>query len=126
MAGVPMAILGILPQAVVADIAEADAAETGEQRNGMFFAARTFAMKTGQAIALLAFTSITVSQTELSYRITAIVATVCCLIGAVLFLFYNEKQVMDTIVAANKNQESAESETAEENAAQSSAEESGE
>ena len=121
-----MAILGILPQAVVADIAEADAAETGEQRNGMFFAARTFAMKMGQAIALLAFTSITVSQTELSYRITAIVATVCCLIGAVLFLFYNEKQVMDTIVAANKNKESAESETAEENAAQSSAEESGE
>ena len=117
-----MAILGILPQAVVADIAEADAAETGEQRNGMFFAARTFAMKMGQAIALLAFTSITVSQTELSYRITAIVATVCCLIGAVLFLFYNEKQVMDTIVAANKNKE----ETAEENAAQSSAEESGE
>lgn len=126
MASVPMAILGILPQAVVADIAEADAAETGEQRNGMFFAARTFAMKMGQAIALLAFTSITVSQTELSYRITAIVATVCCLIGAVLFLFYNEKQVMDTIVAANKNKESAESETAEENAAQSSAEESGE
>lgn len=126
MAGVPMAILGILPQAVVADIAEADAAETGEQRNGMFFAARTFAMKMGQAIALLAFTSITVSQTELSYRITAIVATVCCLIGAVLFLFYNEKQVMDTIVAANKNKESAESETADENAAQSSAEERGE
>lgn len=126
MAGVPMAILGILPQAVVADIAEADAAETGEQRNGMFFAARTFAMKMGQAIALLAFTSITVSQTELSYRITAIVATVCCLIGAVLFLFYNEKQVMDIIVAANKNKESAESETADEIAAQSSAEESGE
>ena len=97
MAGVPMAILGILPQAVAADIAEADFVETGEKRNGMFFAARTFAMKMGQALALLAFTSITVSQTEFSYRVTAIVATVCCLIGAILFLFYNEKLVMDTI-----------------------------
>ena len=112
MAGVPMAILGILPQAVVADIAEADFVETGEKRNGMFFAARTFAMKMGQALALLAFTSITVSQTEFSYRVTAIVATVCCLIGAILFLFYNEKLVMDTIGKAAETEKNA-AETAE-------------
>ena len=97
LAGIPMAILGILPQAVVADIAEADALESGEQRSGMFFAARTFAMKMGQAVSLLIFTSVTVSKTELSYRITAIIATVCCIIGAILFFFYNEKSVMDKI-----------------------------
>lgn len=97
LAGIPMAILGILPQAVVADIAEADAIESGEQRSGMFFAARTFAMKMGQAVSLLIFTSVTVSKTELSYRITAIIATVCCIIGAILFFFYNEKSVMDKI-----------------------------
>ena len=99
-AGVPMAILGILPQAVVADIAEADAIESGERRSGMFFAARTFAMKMGQALSLLVFTSMTVSQTEFSYRATAIVATVFCLIGAVLFLLYNEKLVMGKITNA--------------------------
>lgn len=97
LAGVPMAILGILPQAVVADIAEADAKETGESRSGMFFAARTFAMKLGQAVALLVFTSVTISQTEFSYRLTAIIATVFCFIGAVLFLFYNEKKVLEKI-----------------------------
>lgn len=97
VAGVPMAILGILPQAVVADIAEADAIETGEQRSGMFFAARTFAMKMGQALSLLVFTSMTVSGSEFSYRATAIVATVFCVIGAVLFFLYNEKLVMNKI-----------------------------
>lgn len=97
LAGIPMAILGILPQAVVADIAEADAVDSGEQRSGMFFAARTFAFKLGQAVAMLAFTSITVSATEFSYRMTAIVATVCCLIGAIIFLSYDEKQVLNKI-----------------------------
>ena len=106
-----------MPQAVVADIAEADFVETGEKRNGMFFAARTFAMKMGQALALLAFTSITVSQTEFSYRVTAIVATVCCLIGAILFLFYNEKLVMDTIGKAAETEKNADG-TAEEGVAE--------
>ena len=50
-AAVPMAILGILPQACVADVAELSRLESGEDRSGMFFAARTFAFKMGQAIA---------------------------------------------------------------------------
>ena len=99
IAGFPMAILGILPQACVADIAEVDAIETGEQRSGMFFAARTFAFKMGQALALLVFTSVTASKTEASYRLTAVIATVCCLIGAVLFFLYNEKMIVGKIRA---------------------------
>ena len=92
-----MAILGILPQAVVADIAEADGIESGESRSGMFFAARTFAMKLGQALSLLVFTSVTVSGSEESYRATAVIATVACLVGAFLFFLYNEKSVMAKI-----------------------------
>lgn len=107
LAGIPMAILGILPQAVVADIAEADALTYGEQRSGMFFAARTFAMKLGQALSLLIFTSVTAFGTEFSYRMTAIIATVCCLVGAVLFFLYNEKAVMHTIVSAAKPESEA-------------------
>ena len=30
---------------------------------------------------------------------TAIIASVCCIAGAVLFFFYNEKSVMDIIAA---------------------------
>ena len=96
-AAVPMAILGILPQACVADVAELSRLETGEDRSGMFFAARTFAFKMGQALAMVVFTSVTVSETQMSYRATAIIATVTCLIGACLFFLYNEKKILSSI-----------------------------
>ena len=96
-AAVPMAILGILPQACVADVAELSRLETGEDRSGMFFAARTFAFKMGQAIAMVVFTSLTVSGTKASYRASAAVAFVTCLIGAILFLLYNEKMILARI-----------------------------
>ncbi len=96
-AAVPMAILGILPQACVADVSELSRLETGEDRSGMFFAARTFAFKMGQALAMVIFTSVTVSETQGSYRATAVIATVTCLIGAFLFFLYNEKMILEKI-----------------------------
>ena len=101
-AAVPMAILGILPQACVADVAELSRLETGEDRSGMFFAARTFAFKMGQAIAMVVFTSLTVSGTKASYRASAAVAFVTCLIGAILFLLYNEKMILSRIEELKK------------------------
>ncbi len=56
----PMALLGIIPQSIIADVAEEDAILTGEKREGMFFAARTFAMKMGQSVAALVFTSLAI------------------------------------------------------------------
>ncbi len=96
-AAVPMAILGILPQACVADVAELSRLETGEDRSGMFFAARTFAFKMGQALAMVVFTSITVSGTSQSYRTTAIVAFFTCLAGALIFFLYKEKMILSKI-----------------------------
>ena len=101
-ASVPMAILGILPQACVADVAELNRLETGEDRSGMFFAARTFAFKMGQALAMVVFTSMTVAETAASYRSTAVVATVTCLIGAGLFFLYNEKMILGRIEELKK------------------------
>ena len=104
-AGIPMAILGILPQACVADVSELNTLETGEDRSGMFFAARTFAMKLGQALSMLVYTSVTAKRLvdgkevvlESQYRTVAVVATVTCLIGALLFLLYNEKMILGRI-----------------------------
>lgn len=104
-AGFPMAILGILPQACVADVSELSTLETGEDRSGMFFAARTFAMKLGQALSMLIYTSITVARkvdgvdyvAPGQYRTVAFVATATCLIGACLFLLYNEKMILSRI-----------------------------
>ena len=95
-----MAVFGILPQAVVADIAEYDALETHENRSGMFYAARTFAFKLGQSIAMLLVTAFaTIGQeTGLGYRITAIAAAAVCVLGGVLFMLYDEKKVYARIL----------------------------
>jgi GPH family glycoside/pentoside/hexuronide:cation symporter len=98
MAAIPMAILGILPQAVLADIAEADAVETAEKREGMFYAARTFGMKLGQSFAMILFTSIALVGTNgFGYRLTAVVATVLCLAGGLVFTRYHEGSVLASI-----------------------------
>ena len=60
VAALPMALLGIIPQSIVADVAEAEAVTTGQNREGMFFAARTFAMKFGQSLAMILFTSLAI------------------------------------------------------------------
>ena len=114
IAAFPMALLGIIPQSIVADVAEADGIETGENREGMFFAARTFAMKFGQSLAMLVFTSLAIigtTQNANSNDITAsvtgmilvgFVAVAFCILGAILLGFYNEKKIMSTIEKKNK------------------------
>lgn len=101
LASIPMAVLGILPQAIVADIAQADGIETGESREGMFFAARTFAMKLGQSVAMLLFTSMAKIGSEdgtgSGYRISAAVAAVFCLGGAIALGMYKENKIKETI-----------------------------
>ena len=105
-AGIPMAILGILPQACVADVSELNTLKTGEDRSGMFFAARTFAMKLGQALSMLIYTSVTAKKlsesgeevvTSGQYRTVAFIATAACLTGAFLFFLYKEKTILKTI-----------------------------
>ena len=103
LAAIPMAILGILPQAVLADIAEADAVATGENREGMFYAARTFSMTLGQSLAMILFSSIaTIGTGGFGYRVTAIVATVFCLLGGLVFMRYRERRVLETIGATKE------------------------
>ena len=110
VAAFPMALLGIIPQSIVADVAEAEGVVTGENREGMFFAARTFAMKLGQSIAMLVFTSLAIigvgdidySSNDLTasatgLMIVAFVAVTFCVLGAVILSFYREKKIMKTI-----------------------------
>ena len=118
----PMALLGIIPQSIVADVAEEDAIRTGEKREGMFFAARTFAMKMGQSVAMLIFTSLAIlgadnltntanqasndiTATVFGLRWVSIAAVAFCTLGAVILALYNEKKVMSTIEKAHKNEE---------------------
>lgn len=115
----PQAIFGIIPQTIVADIALSDEVQTGESRSGMFYAARTFAMKLGQSLAMLLFTSLAtigaakaVAQTAeagaqaagspFGYRIVALVAAICCILGGLIMKVFNEKKILDIIHSDNK------------------------
>ena len=110
----PQAIFGIIPQTIVADIALSDEVQTGESRSGMFYAARTFAMKLGQSLAMLLFTSLAtigaakaVVQTAeageqaagspLGYRIVALAAAICCILGGLIMKVFNEKKILGII-----------------------------
>ena len=109
VAALPMALLGIIPQSIVADVAEAEAVTTGQNREGMFFAARTFAMKFGQSLAMILFTSLAVAMPDPSSTadevfpgkggmiLVAAVAVAFCVAGAVILIFYREKKIMKTI-----------------------------
>ena len=97
LAAPAMAIFGILPQAVVADIAQYDELETKENRAGMFYAARTFAMKMGQAVAMIVVASLAVIGTT-GYRLTAVVAAAACVIGGAIFMRYNEAKIYSKII----------------------------
>ena len=103
-AALPMAIFGILPQAMVADIAESDSVTTGSNREGMFFAARTFAFKLGQSLSMLIFTAVSTigTATGAGYRIAAFGAALFCGIGAVLLVFYNENKI-NAAIAGTQN-----------------------
>lgn len=106
ISALPMALLGIIPQSIVADVAEAEAKTTGQNREGMFFAARTFAMKLGQSIAMILFTSLAIigatvdktqndiSATKIGMLIVAVVAVAFCILGAIILAFYREKKIM--------------------------------
>ena len=104
-----MALLGIIPQSIVADVAEAESKTTGQNREGMFFAARTFAMKFGQSLAMILFTTLAIIGTaqevdsndivasKQGLLIAAIVAAAFCVLGAIILIFYREKKIMKII-----------------------------
>ena len=69
----------------------------------MFYAARTFAFKLGQSVAMLLFTSIALIGTGgMGYRITALVAAVFCLLGGLVFMRYHESDIFKVIGTETK------------------------
>ena len=108
-AAFPMAVFGILPQAMVADISESDAKKTGENREGMFYAARTFAFKLGQSVSMLLFTALaTIGSGGAGYRVVAGTSCALAAVGGVILIFYNEKKINSVIVTAAFMNEGAE------------------
>ncbi|NPU90034.1 MAG: MFS transporter [Fervidobacterium sp.] len=101
LSAIPLAIFGILPNAMVADIAEAHGRETGNYKAAVFFGARTFMQKMGQTVAGLIFPSLFIlgknEVNEMGLRISAIVSLSFMILGYILLIFYNEKKILKTL-----------------------------
>ena len=87
-ASFPLASLGILPNAILADIAQADAKDTGENREGMFFAVKYLFVKIGQTLGIALFTFLTIygkdPGNDHGLRLNGVCGCILC-IGAIIF-----------------------------------------
>lgn len=109
-AGLPNAFLGILQNAILADIAEHDAYRTGIKQEGMYFGARTLMQKFGQTAGLLIFAALTTfgvdPGNDLGIRASGIAGMVLCILAFIFFFNYNEKKTL-TELAEYKAKEAA-------------------
>jgi GPH family glycoside/pentoside/hexuronide:cation symporter len=92
----PLAALGILPNAILAEIAQVDAIETGENREGMFFAVKYFFVKLGQTIGFALFAFFTIYGInrghDLGLRLNGICGCILCLLALIFFTRFKEEK----------------------------------
>jgi len=96
-ASFPLASLGILPNAILAEIAEHDAEDTGENREGMFFAVKFLFVKLGQTLGIALFAFLTVYGKDPGHdfglRLNGICGFVLCLAAFIVFTRFREKKI---------------------------------
>lgn len=95
-ASFPLASLGILPNAILAEIAQNDAKRTGENREGMFFAVKYLFVKLGQTLGIALFAFLTVygidPGNDFGLRLNGICGCVLCLLAIVFFSRFREQR----------------------------------
>ena len=95
LASFPLAALGILPNAILAEIAQKDSAETGENREGMFFAVKYLFVKFGQTMGIGLFAFLTIygkdPGNDYGLRLSGLCGFILCL-GALFFFTKFEEQ----------------------------------
>lgn len=104
----PIACTNIIPPAAFADLSQVDTILTGENRSGMFVAARNFVTKIAQAVvavivSYVMYVGATANADGSKYptvfgvRLTALIAAICIVAAVVLYFFYDDKGTTDTI-----------------------------
>jgi GPH family glycoside/pentoside/hexuronide:cation symporter len=95
-ASFPLAALGILPNAILADIAQKDTEETGENHEGMFFAVKYLFVKLGQTLGIAVFAMLTIygkdPGNDFGLRLNGVVGFVLCILALLFFSRFKEEQ----------------------------------
>jgi GPH family glycoside/pentoside/hexuronide:cation symporter len=93
-AAFPLAALGILPNAILAEIAQEDARRTNENREGMFFAVKYLFIKFGQTFGIALFAFLTVygkdPGNDYGLRLNGLCGCVLCVLAIIFFSRFKE------------------------------------
>ena len=102
LASLPVAILGILPYAIIAEVAQLDSLRTGLGKEGMYFAVRNFFYKLGMTTGIMLFTVLTTwgkdPGNDLGIRLNGLVGFVFCALAGLTFLLFKEKKIQTEIM----------------------------
>src|ERR1700749_2849777 len=97
LASFPLASLGILPNAILAEIAEDDAKRTKENREGMFFAVKYLFVKLGQTLGIALFAFLTVYGKDPGHdrglRLNGVCGMVLCACAFACFSRFKESRI---------------------------------
>ena len=97
LASFPLAVFGILPNTIVADIVHENELMTGKNQSGMFYAVAAFMMKVGVSLANLIFPSLLTFgksvERPLGVQMSVVAALIFCVLGFVVFRNFKEKAV---------------------------------
>lgn len=98
---IPLSFVSILPNAILADIAEYDAILTNTPKEAMYFAARTFLQKLGQTFGIFLFAILLLfgkdPGNDFGIRLTGIGGFILCFLATVIFMKYDEKSVLEKL-----------------------------
>jgi GPH family glycoside/pentoside/hexuronide:cation symporter len=90
----PLAVFGILPNALIGDEVEKEERLTGRQLSGMFYGVRAFVMKVGISLGNLVFPSLLLfgksQDNPAGVQLTALAALAFCVAGWQVFRKYEE------------------------------------
>ncbi|MBB5648841.1 MFS transporter [Pedobacter cryoconitis] len=93
-ASFPLAALGILPNAILADIAQKDTRQTGENHEGMFFAVKYLFVKLGQTLGIALFAMLTIYGKDPGHdfglRLNGVAGFVLCVLALLFFTRFKE------------------------------------
>lgn len=96
-AAFPLASLGILPNAILAEIAQLDAEKTGENREGMFFAVKYFFVKLGQTLGIALFAFLTIYGKDPGHdhglRLNGLCGFALCILAIFFFSRFREHKL---------------------------------
>ena len=107
LASLPVAILGIIPYAIIAEIAQLDGLITGQNKEGMYFAVRNFFYKLGMTAGIMCFTILTLwgkdPGDDFGIRLNGILGFLLCTIAGLTFLLFKEKAIVGEINRLTEN-----------------------